>query len=685
MPTDRQAIPADAQRTIFVEAGHRCACCGIPFPLERAHIVPWRDSADHSAENLLCLCANCHQMADRDWDKKTFYQDKRRPWVNRQSRTVNPSLPEPNDHAPIAQQCDSHYGRYHAPSLNFIIPPDPGFVGRESILKDIESWYQSDEVRVGALVGLGGIGKSSIARRWCDELMHRHDRHEHVFWWGFYQNSSLSDCLDTLLLYLRGDIKEHEKDAKLVIKMNMLKSSLQGQRVMVVFDGLEAIQLRPLSGNRGTGHRNPDYLTELLKAFAESTGIPFLLVTTRYQLDELRGYEGSRFKWKVVDGLDFEETKSMFAYSEISAEEHEVETVWRAFEGHALSLRLLTTYLNEYYDGNIHAVQEIPALTSTGIVEYADDRFDGGKARRILTWYESKLSEAQRVFLKIFSLFATSVTQADLRMVFRSKHEQLNNDELVSLTEIGFLKLLKKLSELRLLSPRQKNSEVVYESHPLIKEYFASLVDKEALIWHRLLTNYYQGETIDDDCDQILRDKQIIHHALRSRDYESATQASGRLLACLRDSLTPNGTIGLIRPYRVASKPLAGTSYSEVIKKARQKYTDLRGGPSHNIHIRSAYFEKEEIDFAYFWERISKKSFPERMRRIKLLPCAIELIRNSTNEPFSTDNPNRPFEIIHRFAGVTKSHDLFFVQIMEDTRTGSKYFMSTFLNPVSAE
>lgn len=70
-------------RALFVEAGHRCACCGEAFALERAHIVPWRKSRDHSAANLLCLCANCHALADQAWDRKTFYEYKHRPWVLR--------------------------------------------------------------------------------------------------------------------------------------------------------------------------------------------------------------------------------------------------------------------------------------------------------------------------------------------------------------------------------------------------------------------------------------------------------------------------------------------------------------------------------------------------------------------------------------------------------------------------
>jgi len=80
----RPEIPAAISREVFVEAGHRCAVCGTPFPLERAHIIPWRRSRDHSVENLICLCANCHERADKDWDEETLREYKRRPWNLRQ-------------------------------------------------------------------------------------------------------------------------------------------------------------------------------------------------------------------------------------------------------------------------------------------------------------------------------------------------------------------------------------------------------------------------------------------------------------------------------------------------------------------------------------------------------------------------------------------------------------------------
>ena len=63
---------------------------------------------------------------------------------------------------------------------------------------------------------------------------------------------------------------------------------------------------------------------------------------------------------------------------------------------------------------------------------------------------------------------------------------------------------------------------------------------------------------------------------------------------------------------------------------------------------------------------------------MKYFSCAIELIRHSKIHPESKENPNKREEILHRFAGVTKDGDIFFVQVKENKRNNQKYFISVF-------
>jgi hypothetical protein len=81
----RPSIPSDIERQILIESGHRCAVCGEGCPLERAHIIPWHKSKEHKAEDLICLCANCHSRADSErWGERTLKEYKHKPWILRQ-------------------------------------------------------------------------------------------------------------------------------------------------------------------------------------------------------------------------------------------------------------------------------------------------------------------------------------------------------------------------------------------------------------------------------------------------------------------------------------------------------------------------------------------------------------------------------------------------------------------------
>ena len=76
--TDRPKIPAGLKRKVLIEAGHRCA---IPTcrhtTTEIAHIEPWSKVKEHSFENLIALCPNCHTRFDNsEIDRKSMKQYK---------------------------------------------------------------------------------------------------------------------------------------------------------------------------------------------------------------------------------------------------------------------------------------------------------------------------------------------------------------------------------------------------------------------------------------------------------------------------------------------------------------------------------------------------------------------------------------------------------------------------------
>lgn len=131
--------------------------------------------------------------------------------------------------------------------------------------------------------------------------------------------------------------------------------------------------------------------------------------------------------------------------------------------------------------------------------------------------------------------------------------------------------------------------------------------------------------------------------------------------------------------YQTKKQKLSGTQYNEVYKQAFGFYKQIKAKTKRRSYVRSTYFNKEKVFLELFWQHLGQKlNFRDKVRRLKYFSCAIDLIQNSIYEPSSKENPNKKSELLHRFAGMTKDKELFFVQIKEDKKKGEKWLMSVF-------
>ena len=133
-----------------------------------------------------------------------------------------------------------------------------------------------------------------------------------------------------------------------------------------------------------------------------------------------------------------------------------------------------------------------------------------------------------------------------------------------------------------------------------------------------------------------------------------------------------------MQPYKTKAGKLTGKNYPDLYKKAFHIYRQIKQKTKRRPYIRSAYFRKDKIFLELFWQHLHQKNWRDRKRRIRYYPCAIELIRHSRIDSTSTDNPNNPSEILHKFSGVTPDKNIFYVQIKENKRNNQKYLMSVF-------
>lgn len=133
-----------------------------------------------------------------------------------------------------------------------------------------------------------------------------------------------------------------------------------------------------------------------------------------------------------------------------------------------------------------------------------------------------------------------------------------------------------------------------------------------------------------------------------------------------------------MKAYQAKAKPLPGTNYKEIYQKAFGFYNALRKKTKRRPYVRSAYFGKDKIFLQFFWNHLHEKNFRDRTRRLKYFPCGIELIVNGRHDPRTIQTLEKPSELLHKFTGITKDGQIFFVQIKQEKKTGEKWLVSMF-------
>ena len=130
--------------------------------------------------------------------------------------------------------------------------------------------------------------------------------------------------------------------------------------------------------------------------------------------------------------------------------------------------------------------------------------------------------------------------------------------------------------------------------------------------------------------------------------------------------------------YQSKIKAIGGSDYGEVYPQARFSFNLIKKKSKRKPYIKSRYFKQSKVFIDYFWQHLIQKTSKDRIRRLKFLPCAFDLIKNNPMPPITKENPNNSKILLHRFFGKDRENKLFCVQILENKKTDQKHFMSVF-------
>ena len=410
-------------------------------------------------------------------------------------------------------------------------PPLAEWVGREALLADLSADWADPGRRVTGLIGFGGEGKSSLARRWVDGLLGGGaggPAPDGVFWWGFYERPGVDEFFEAALAWLSGGRIDPRQVPAAGLRAQIVAAMLGAGRYLFVLDGLEVMQHQE-SDQYGL-LRSAD-LRAFLGYFAAPGHGSFCLVTGRAPLLDLIDAPG--YTHRDVERLSATDGRALLRRLGVRGTDAALDRLVADWDGHALTLSLLGGLLAEQYGGDLAHLGDLPAPLA------GEARYE--RVHRVLRRYDEHLSEAERAFLTLFSAFRTPVSEAAFDKVFRAKAERRGlltkpaiNAPLARLKEGELRALVERLVAYRLLRRAMAadghGGAAEYSAHPLVRaHYFARLTGgdrAQAQDAHARIKDYYLELAGDTPQFPTLEDLkpliEVVHHACRAGAYDEA-------------------------------------------------------------------------------------------------------------------------------------------------------------------
>lgn len=353
--------------------------------------------------------------------------------------------------------------------------------GRADELAQLDAAWASDgQTRVVTIIAWGGVGKTALAAWWRSRLLATHSDVEAVLEWSFYsqgtqdRNAATAERFIHEALLFFDERALAESPAGQRVKATRLVEVIRERRVVLILDGLEPLQHPP--DGAGLGALKEEGLAVLLRELARQS-LGLCVVTSRERVRELEEFEqhgarcieldrldasaGSQLLGNVLEG----EMRAVKPVRSSEAERREIVTV---FEGHALSLLLIGSYVRRAL-GDVRRWREID-------LREADLATQRGRVWRVMETYSTWLAGAgsegqlQLAVLRMLGLFDRPADPGCIAALRREPAIPGLTDGLVGLSPERWRLVLTGLQEARLLGLAAYQAVAVFGYSELVAE-----------------------------------------------------------------------------------------------------------------------------------------------------------------------------------------------------------------------
>jgi tetratricopeptide (TPR) repeat protein len=345
--------------------------------------------------------------------------------------------------------------------------------GRDEELQLLDEAWEDPNTNIVTFIAWGGVGKTALVNHWVKQRMARENYRgaERVYGWSFFsqgtsERAASADLFIDQALRWFGDADPTAGSPW--HKGERLASFIRQTRTLLVLDGLEPLQHPP--GAHEGRLKDAAMQALLVELAAQQDGL--CVICTRERIGDLVEFENGTVIRHDLEHLSPPARAQILRSLNVKGDDEELEEASKELEGHAFSLTLLGSYLDEVFEGDIRRRREIESL-------FDDTRY-GDNAQKMIAAYETWLGEGMELaILRVLGFFDRPADLASLASLREAPTIPGLTDALQNVKGREWNQAVAKLRRIKLVGEASPNEPGTLDAHPLIREHFKQQLKRE--------------------------------------------------------------------------------------------------------------------------------------------------------------------------------------------------------------